>query len=78
MVFLAVQENVRIGVLSVVVEALLLVIACLIWLHGRDIRIFKPILKLPRRPIGEVLIVFACVGGLVQHGATKGFFGGRG
>ena len=65
----------RFGIAAVLIFASLLAAAFLYWLHERDIHLSRPILKLLRRPVGEVLIVLVCVGGLVQHGSTKGFFG---
>ncbi len=66
----------RLGLTAAVIFVPLLAAVFLRWLYEHDISVFKPILKFLRRPVGEVLIVLACVGGLVQHGATKGFFGG--
>lgn len=61
--------------------AAMLAVGCMLtatficWLREHDIHPFEPILMFLRRPVGEILIVVACVGGFVQHGGTKGFLG---
>lgn len=73
-----VEEDVTIarwGLAATMVVGFLLTAAFLCWLHERDIHPFEPILKFMRRPVGEILLVLLCVGGLVQYGATKGFLG---
>ena len=73
-----IEENITVarwGFASMLVASSLLAAAFLCWLHKHDIHLSESILRFLRRPIGEVLIVLVCVGGLVQHGATKGFFG---
>lgn len=76
-----VEEDVTIarwGFAAMLIFASLLTADFLCWLHEHGIHLSEPILKFLRRPIGEVLIVLVCVGGLVQHGATKGFLAARG
>ena len=73
------EENIMIarwGFAALLIFSSLMMAVLMCWLHEHDIHLSEPILKFLRRPVGEVLIVLVCVGGLVQHGATKGFFGG--
>lgn len=73
------EENIMIarwGFAALLIFSSLMMAVLMCWLHEHDLHLFEPILKFLRRPVGEVLIVLVCVGGLVQHGATKGFFGG--
>ena len=73
------EENImlaRWGFAALLIFSSLVMAVLMCWLHEHDIHLSEPILKFLRRPVGEVLIVLVCAGGLVQHGATKGFFGG--
>lgn len=73
-----IEEDVTIarwGFAAMLVFASLMAAAFVCWLHEHGIHPSKPVLKFLHRPFGEVLIVLVCVGGLVHHGATKGFFG---
>ena len=73
------EENImlaRWGFAALLIFSSLMMAVLMCWLHEHDIHLSEPILKFLRRPVGEVLIVLVCAGGLVQHGATKGFFGG--
>lgn len=73
-----IEEDVTIarwGFAAMLVFASLMAAAFVCWLHEHGIHPSKPVLKFLHRPFGEVLIVLVCVGGLIHHGATKGFFG---
>ena len=73
-----IEEDVTIarwGFAAMLIFASLMAAAFVYWLHEHGIHPSKPVIKFLHRPLGEVLIVLVCVGGLVHHGATKGFFG---
>ena len=76
-----IEEDVTIarwGFAAMLVFASLMAAVFVCWLHEHGIHPSKPVLEFLHRPFGEVLIVLVCVGGLVHHGATKGFSEVRG
>lgn len=65
----------RWGFAAMLISASLMATVFVRWLHEQGIHPSKSVLKFLHRPFGEVLVVLVCVGGLVHHGATKGFLG---
>ena len=63
------------GLILFILIGTLLSVAFLFGLREWGLRLFDPVLKFLRRPLGEVLVVLFCVGGLVHLGSTKGFLG---
>ena len=57
----------RWGFASFVVIGSLLVAMAVCWLHEHEIYVLRSVQRFLHRPIGEVLIVLVCVGGLVQY-----------
>lgn len=68
----------RWGLAAALTVSALLAAAFVCWLHEHGIYAPRQVFRFLRRPVGEVFVVLACIGGLVHHGATKGFLDGRG
>lgn len=63
------------GLLGVLPVAVMLAIPAARWFRRHRIDVFHPIVTWFHRPVGEMVILAACVGGIVQYGSTKGFVG---
>ena len=60
------------GVIGLMLGCGLISVALFVWLYESDSELRRRILEFVHRPVVEILIIMACVGTVVQTGATKG------